>query len=190
MVRFRAMNPFHFVPEWRIPVPGLDDYAQSLESVWQALKLVDGHTDLPMLHTPPVKRPPDQERGPGYDYAASVFRFGDHMLDLVTARYLIYLPTYLYLLDRLVPESVVEEILGTLAGGGGVVFYDWDANHDIEDTNGSFSHSAILSSWFGGTLHPDILDRRERWLARHQDRWRPEMVTALPLARYQQSHGL
>jgi hypothetical protein len=159
-----CLNPFHFRSGWRIPVPGTGLLACSVESVWQGLKFVDGLTDLDMLSRTPTKRPPEAERVAGFDYSASVFRFGPHTIDLVTARYLIYLPTYLYLLDRLVPDIVLREITDALANGTDVHFYDWDANFDIEDASASFSHSAVLAAWFGGRLEPG-LDRRDRWLS-------------------------
>jgi hypothetical protein len=164
MRRFACLNPFHFRPGWRIPVPGTGQLACSVESVWQGLKLVNGATDLAMLRRPPTKRPPEQERTADFDYRASVFRFGSRTIDLVSARYLIYLPTYLYLLDRLVPDIVLREITDALERGRDVHFYDWDANFDIEDPGTSFSHSAVLAAWFGGRLEP-LLERRDRWLA-------------------------
>lgn len=164
MRRWAYLNPFHFRPGWRIPVPGSGEFACSVESVWQGLKLVDGATDLAMLRRPAAKRPPEAQRGNGFDYRASVFQFGSHTIDLVTARYLIYLPTYLHLLERLVPDIVLREITDALANGQDVHFYDWDANFDIEDASASFSHSAVLAAWFGGRLEPE-LDRRDRWLA-------------------------
>ncbi|MFD0530487.1 DUF6939 family protein [Kitasatospora arboriphila] len=115
MRRFATMNPFHRDRRWRIPVPGTAQTSQSLENVWQALKLVDGRTDLSLLARPAEKRPPDHLRGPGFDYAASTVSFAGRPTDLVTARYLVYLPAYLHVLDRLVPDAVVAEITGALA---------------------------------------------------------------------------
>src|SRR5580693_3107455 len=46
MHRFRALNPFDFDPEHRIPVPGRGETSCSVEAVWQGLKLVDGVPDL------------------------------------------------------------------------------------------------------------------------------------------------
>ncbi|MGF1430807.1 DUF6939 family protein [Kitasatospora sp. LaBMicrA B282] len=187
MRRFVTMNPFHFDPAWRIPVPGSDHRSCSMESVWQAQKLVDGCTDPTLFERPPVKRPPDDQRGAGFDYRASAFRYDDRVLDLVSARYLVYLPAYLYLLEHLVPEPVVQEITGALAAGREVVFYDWDENHDIEESGSSFSHSAILAAWFGGRLAEEFLRRRDRWLADH-----PDLPTTgtdpFPLTRYQRLH--
>ncbi|SEF23490.1 hypothetical protein SAMN05421837_102207 [Amycolatopsis pretoriensis] len=183
MRRFRCLNPFTFASGWRIPVPGADAFAHSVEGIWQGLKLVDGQTDLAMLHSPARKRPPEHERVNGYDYAGSVFSFGSRTIGLVAARYLIYLPAYLHLLDRLAPESVIREIAGRLQHGHDVHFYDWDANFDIEDDHSSFSHSAVLAAWFGGHLD-SLLVRRDRWLTENDA---TAQSAPLALTRY---HGL
>jgi len=191
MARFATMNPFHFVPEWRIPVPGQPGTtASSLESVWQGLKIVNDRTDLEMFHNRPNKRPPEGERGSGFDYAGSRLMFGEHPVDLVAGRLLIYLPAYLYLLDRLVPQSVVEEILGTLRDGSDVLFFDCDDNFDIFDDRTSFSHSALLAAWFGGRLEADFIRPRAAYLDRadlpHTDAGRDSLATD----RYLRIHSL
>jgi hypothetical protein len=150
------MNPFHFDPAFAIPVPGRAATSCSVEAVWQGLKIVDGRTDEAMFTRPPEKRPADRS-DPAYVYSRSVFSFGEAVIDLVTARHLIYLPAYLFALDRLVEDAVVREILDALASGLEVVFYDWDANFDITDPASSFSHSAILASFYEGTLEEAVL---------------------------------
>ncbi|WP_159400931.1 DUF6939 family protein [Streptomyces sp. NRRL B-24484] len=187
MRRFATMNPFHRDRRWRIPVPGTAQTSQSLENVWQALKLVDGRTDLSLLARPAEKRPPDERRGPGFDYAASTVSFAGRPTDLVTARYLVYLPAYLYVLDRLVPDTVVAEITGALAAGRDAVFYDWDDNHDIEDPRTSYSHSAILAAWFGGRIE-ELAHRRAAWLADRPGCAAPSGPPPLPLTRYRRIH--
>ncbi|MEU7360196.1 MULTISPECIES: DUF6939 family protein [Streptomyces] len=185
MRRFVTMNPFHHDPALRLPVPGLpaDVRACSVESVWQALKIVDGATDLGMLTGPPSKRPPESERGPGYDYGATTFSYGGRPIGLVAARYLIYLPVYLYALEHVVPEEVTREIGDALSAGRDVVFYDWDSNLDIEDTRDSFSHSAVLAAWFGGRMENEFVARRARWLGADEAARAP-----LPLDRYHRFH--
>jgi hypothetical protein len=186
MRRFVTMNPFHHDPGLRLPVPGrpADVRACSVESIWQALKLVDGITDVDMLTRPAAKRPPESARDErGYDYGATTFSYGDGRLGLVSARYLIYLPAYLYALDQVVPQEVLTEIGDALAAGRDVVFYDWDSNFDIEDAGDSFSHSAVLAAWFGGRLESEFLSRRARWLGGEEAARSP-----LRLDRYHRFH--
>jgi hypothetical protein len=182
MARFATMNPFHFDPAWCIPVPGQPGrHSCSVEAVWQGLKILDGSTDFAMFDRPPAKRPPDRERGPGYDYTASRFRLGADEVDLVTARLILYLPAYLFVLERLVPTVALAEIDAALAAGRDVYCYDWDDNTDIFDPAASFSHSAVLAAWFNRTLDEQFVEPRRALTAR-----RPELArVALPaLDRY------
>jgi uncharacterized protein DUF6939 len=150
MARWRTLCPFHAFAEPVLPVPGQPGMAaRSVEGVWQGLKIVDGRTDLEQLTTStPVKRPPDQLRGPDFPYAASQFVFADRKIDLVTARWLIYLPVFVALLRDSVPAEVHEEIWSAIDSGREVLFYDWDDNFDIEDHRSSFSHSSVLHRWY------------------------------------------
>lgn len=57
------LSPFHFNPEFNIPVPGRPGlYAHSVESIWQGLKIIDGETDFEMFKREPRKRPSLKER--------------------------------------------------------------------------------------------------------------------------------
>lgn len=158
MQKFDCFNPFHLWPQPCIPVPGKPGMlSRSVEAVWQGLKQVDGTADLAQFFTSPSKRPSDDERRrqPNYRYADRQFIYGERLLDLVSARLLIYLPTYLFMLQALAPAALLRNIRQHLALRGPVVFYDWDANQDITDPSSSFSHSALLASWFNGTWEKD-----------------------------------
>lgn len=169
MDRFKCFNPFYFNPKYRIPVPGTNLFANSIESVWQGLKIVDNRTDFPMFESLPYKRPPREIREKkDYSYQDSIFLYKGKELDIVTARYIIYLPTYLYAINNLCPESIEVEIWSALKSGKKVYFYDWDDNFDITNSETSFSHSSILASWFNGTLDEGFLDSGVKWLTRNK----------------------
>lgn len=158
MQRFQHFNPFHTFASPIIPVPGTSRYSCSIEAIWQGLKFVDGVTCMEMFEATPCKRPTDQKRIEiKYDYAAAKFSYEKKRISLLEARFLIYATAYLYLLDNLVPGPIITEIFTALSEGRHVVFYDWDSNMDISDVSCSFSHSAILRSWFSGELESDIL---------------------------------
>lgn len=168
MKRFERMNPFYYNAENKIPVPGQAGLtAQSVESVWQGLKIVDGLTEFAMFGQAPWKRPPDNERGDGYKYEESVFLYGNLTLNLLLARFLIYLPAYLYVLHNVVEDNIIDEINTALDEGRDVCFYDWDCNMLINDIKSSFSHSAILASFFNGNLKPDYLDEMTNYNDSH-----------------------
>jgi hypothetical protein len=192
MACFATLNPFHFDQAWRIPVPGQAGmFACSVEAVWQGLKVHNGQTDFPMFSRPPYKRPADEDRGAGYSYPASRFRFGNGAaggeVDLVTARLVIYLPAYLYLLERLVPDEVMARIGQALAAGDEVLFYDWDDNFDILDPGASFSHSALLAAWFNGTLDEQFLRPQSALLADRPELTHPDVCPLLDRYRHRQN---
>lgn len=170
MSRFRCFNPFHFDHSYAIPVPGCALSSNSIEGVWQGLKVVNGYTDFSMFTRKAEKRPSMKERETfGYDYKESKFLYGERVIDLITARFAIYLPTYLYVLENLVPDHTIEEIHESMEKGCDVYFYDWDSNFDIFDPTSPFSHSAILQSWFNRTLDEDYIQPALNFLEKNGD---------------------
>lgn len=168
MKRFEVFNPFHVDPAAAIPVPGRSETAWSIESVWQGLKVVDKRTAPEMFTATPHKRPPESERrrSKTYDYTASRFDLAGEVIGLVEARWLIYLPTYTHTLSHRVPSLVDDTLRAARAEGRPVRFYDWDDNFDIDDPRGSFAHSALLASWYGGRYVADYLEPLAARLAR------------------------
>lgn len=142
------LNPFYFAKDRRIPVPGQPGLrAYSVEAVWQGLKLVDGKTDFARFHNRPHKRPTSKERqaDPDYDYQTSQFQYGLNVLDLATARRVIYVPTYRYLFEHYVPEDFKDEVCAHLVEGRRVLIHDWDDNPRLDDTRTPFAHGALLA---------------------------------------------
>jgi hypothetical protein len=181
MQRWRPLCPFNVLETAELPVPGRPELrSRSMEAVWQGLKVVEGRLDLDQLTSVPHKRPPDDQRREDYRYADSEFMLGEKTLDLVTARYLIYLPTYLFVLSYAVSTDLLASIEDWLATGRDVAFYDWDANMDIDDGRSSFSHSALLARWFEGRLDP--LVQHAGRLARAHGVAVPHLPTARPSA--------
>ncbi len=153
MWRFRVFNPFNFDPDVAIPVPRQKEKSHSIEGVWQGLKIVDGNVDFGMFRIAPYHRPPEyRKRLRSYAYQNTTFLYGNRIIGLIEARFVIYLPTYLYMLEHLMSVSVLDEIFAALCQGRDIAFFDWDSNHDIMNATISFSHSAILAAWFNGLL--------------------------------------
>ena len=75
MVRFQPWNPFFFHHDALIPVPGTSLLSESVEGIWQGLKLVDGVVDLGQLKGLPSKRPSEEVRGADTSYQYSTSRF-------------------------------------------------------------------------------------------------------------------
>ena len=157
MDQFVCFNPFHTWPKPQIPVPGSPALLSiSIEGIWQGTKYINGETDLQQLHTIPYKRPPE-EQDKTFAYDATQFIYGQSVIEHVEARFLIYLLSYLYLLDVIVSGEVILYIKRLIMNGKSVLFCDLDENFDITNVSESFSHSTILASWFSNTLVQDFL---------------------------------
>ena len=159
MKKYSCFNPFYFHQDIQIPVPGYAPrVANSLESIWQGLKIVEGTTCFEMFTQKPYKRPTDAARrlDSEYIYAKSSFHYLGQNVDLLTARFFIYFKSYCWLLEHLVDQELLNEIKEALTSGKCILFYDWDDNFNIFNINSSFSHSAICCSWFNGELEQDF----------------------------------
>jgi hypothetical protein len=171
MRRFQFLNPFFTWNSPVIPVPAISNltFSKSVEAIWQGTKYVDKKIDFAQFDGFPYKRPSEEARAnnPKYCYATTQFYYEIYqkntietrMISQLEARFLIYLVSYLYVLNHLVPEQLIHEIQRHIQEGSHVVFYDWDANMDITNVSESFSHSAILSAWFRNSLSDDFLKK-------------------------------
>ncbi len=155
------LNPFYSDRSIQIPVPGQNClFSNSLEAIWQGLKIVGGQMDLDMFLTEPRKRPNTKERREltaqgQYSYQDSRFQYGTEELDLITARKVIYVPSYRFLFDNFVPTEFKEQVKSQLKDGKDVYFYDWDDNPDIDNPNESFAHASLLVDLVNEYTHDD-----------------------------------
>jgi len=189
MQRFQTLNPFHCFEREMIPVPGSSYYSRSVESIWQGLRIVNGETCFEMFKSKARKRPSEQDRlNRDFDYKSATFLYDQATISLLEARFLIYAVTYLYLLENLVPSSLIDEIYRAICNGQTIIFYDWDSNMEIADTSSSFSHSALLRAWFAGTLESELLV--PAWQNLSNSRFESFRQTyALNTGRYQSLHS-
>ncbi|TET39514.1 MAG: nicotinate (nicotinamide) nucleotide adenylyltransferase [Planctomycetota bacterium] len=131
---FSSLSPF--TKYGKIPVPGMDDtYADSVEGLWQGLKVIHGRIDTRFFEGRGRKRR-SYGRIEGH-------KFGDELLDYVEARRLIYVPSYLYMVKNYCTEQV-EELVKRLNSGEEIHLHDVETNPDIEDTSSPLSHAAVL----------------------------------------------
>jgi hypothetical protein len=147
---FRALSPFAVYPG-KIPIPGrlsyafrsyweagdhlLDWNADSVEGVWQGLKLIDGHIEERLLRGQPKKR-----RGRPEGHLFADYR----LLNYVEAKALIYIPTYLELLWQ------QAEVLAQLDPAVEIV----DVSYQPETLGPKPISHAAAGRLFSGTAHP------------------------------------
>ncbi|TMR03399.1 hypothetical protein ETD83_10865 [Actinomadura soli] len=134
------LSPFY--PHGGIPVPGhTDRTAQSVEGVWQALKVFtseqEDFTKLEITAMKGIKRTV-RRLGPPLGH-----RFDGRLLDYEEARRLIYLPTYRWMLDHRATDLVAE--LRELSAERTVVLLDYTTNADVADLSTPLSHAALIA---------------------------------------------
>ncbi|NKZ03247.1 DUF6939 family protein [Actinomadura latina] len=133
------LSPFY--PHGGIPVPGHPDRtAQSVEGVWQALKVfASEEEDFSKLEVTTMKgiKRTVRRLGPPLGH-----RFEGRLLGYEEARRLIYLPTYRWMLDHRAPALVAE--LRELSTKHTVVLLDYTVNGDVADLSKPLSHAALV----------------------------------------------
>jgi hypothetical protein len=145
-VRF---SPFY--PHGGIPIPNSpSESAQSVEGLWQGLKVFDGEDIDPAKWA--ITDMSGIKRGGKSRGAVRGHRFGvgsDILLGYRDARLRIYLPAYKWVLEnRLVAQ--VEELRRQLAEKS-IVLLDYETNLDVEDLSRPLSHAALIKYHLEGS---------------------------------------
>jgi hypothetical protein len=139
MVKF---SPFY--PIGNIPIPFSEDrLAESVEGIWQGLKVFDHHDiDESKFSVTSMKGLKRTVRKYGKPKGHRKGVNAEELLDYITARKLIYLPAYKWILDN----SLVEEIkeLRTLATSKTVILLDYETNGDVDNPAKPLSHAQLL----------------------------------------------
>ncbi len=144
------LSPFY--PHGGIPVPfSQDTVGQSVEGIWQALKVFDtADVDTTKLTATGMTGLKRTVRRFGTVRGHRRGLTGDTLLDYETARRQIYLPVYRWVLEHRAAEEV--EALRELATTGDLVLLDYTTNGDVTDLATPLSHAALvrrylLSDW-------------------------------------------
>ncbi|MGL6072839.1 MAG: DUF6939 family protein [Fimbriiglobus sp.] len=128
-----TLSPFW--PHGGIPVPGMPGTtSDSVEGIWQGLKLIDG------------KIAPRYFRGQGHKRGGIPrgHQFGDKLLKIVEAREKIYRVSYEWMLDnRADPELIAGFIVQALAGVTQYL-HDVSNNGRIGNPDEGWAHAAVL----------------------------------------------
>lgn len=133
---YRVCSPFSHASSYNIPVPGMEcSRADSVEGIWQGLKIINEKTDVFLFSGKPHKRNGNVE---GHS-------FGGSILDYLDARKKIYLPAYTYHVVNNALPKIADDLTRKLEDGP-VYLHDVESNGDIEDTTKPLSHASLLVS--------------------------------------------
>ena len=138
---FKRLSPLAHSRDYRIPVPGTDAVSNSVEGIWQGLKVIDGVTDENLFIGKPKKR---RGKVSGHSYDGS-------LLDVMQARVKIYYPAYKFYLENYAPEQALDEILKEQRSGKMVYLHDVEENGDLRDPR-PMAHSAFLAFYLNARI--------------------------------------
>ena len=142
-----------FYPHGNIPVPMSDVTAQSVEGIWQALKVFETEdVDLSKLDVANMKGIKRTVRKYGQCLGHRDGAFGKNLLGYLDARINIYIPAYQWVLENcLKPEIELLKSKSEL----GVVLLDYETNGDIQDLSKPLSHAHLVKKFIDrGQLLP------------------------------------
>ncbi len=118
-----------------IPVPGMPgETSDTVEGVWQGLKVIRGKT------APRFFRGPGAKRGG----KPSGHQYGKKELGVVEARRLIYVPTYEWMLENRIDAELIRGFIDTALAGVTQHFHDVGDNGDPNDSDQPLAHAVVL----------------------------------------------
>jgi len=139
------LSPFY--PHGDIPVPFSKNFtSMSVEGIWQGLKVFRNHDiDISSFSNEKMKNIKRTVRKFGIPLGHKKGVKGEEFLDYVEARILIYLPSYLWIL-----QNKVENIMIRLREANktkNIVLLDYTTNCDIFDKSKPLSHAFLIKAY-------------------------------------------
>lgn len=150
----QKLSPFY--PHGGIPIPfSCGMTAMCVEGIWQGLKVFE-HEDvnLESFTNSTMKNLKRTVRRLGYPRGHRKGVYGTELLDYLSARILIYLPSYKWVLDN-VPE--VQSILAKIKAKSeetDIVLLDYNTNLDFRNLSTPLSHAGLVKLYIEGN-YPD-----------------------------------
>lgn len=154
---FVRLSPFY--PHGNIPVPfSTNTFAYSVEGIWQGLKVFEqADIDTSKFEVQNMKGIKRTVRKFGKPLGHRKGIGGTELLDYLTARKQIYLPSYAWLLQNKTTSEVDQLI--QIALRQDLVLLDFETNADIDNTKKPLSHAALIKK-FIDKKYPELLEKR------------------------------
>ena len=145
---FIKFSPFY--PNGGIPVPFTEGLvAVSVEGIWQGLKVFEDHDiDTSLFSKRDMKNLKRTTRrfGPMRGHRKGVH--GEELLGYLTARKLIYLPCYKWVLENKLQKLVTA--IRIIAKKKTVVLLDYNTNADVYNPSKPLSHASLIKAYIEG----------------------------------------
>lgn len=154
---FVRLSPFY--PHGNIPVPfSTNTFAYSVEGIWQGLKVFEqSDIDISKFEVQNMNGIKRTVRKYGKPLGHRKGVSGSELLDYLTARKQIYLPSYAWLLQNKTTSEVDQLI--QIALRQDLVLLDFETNADIDNTKKPLSHAALIKK-FIDKKYPELLEKR------------------------------
>lgn len=151
-----CLSPFY--PHGNIPIPfSPGHYAESVEGIWQGLKVFESvGIDESSFRNRTGKNIKRTVRKYGKPLGHQKGLNSSDLLDYLSARRLIYLPTYYWMLTNVpMVQKVLERIRERLKDTD-FVFLDYDTNLRVEDVSKPLSHAGLIKRFLEGTYPSQV----------------------------------
>ena len=145
---FVEFSPFY--PHGGIPVPFSEEtYSFSVEGIWQGLKVFeDADIDTSLFRKRDMKIMKRTTRVFGQCLGHRKGVEGEELLGYLTARKLIYLPCYKWVLDNKLQKLVTA--IRIISKNKPVVLLDYNTNPDVYNPKKALSHAALIKAYIEG----------------------------------------
>jgi hypothetical protein len=133
-----------FYPHGNIPVAFSSGWVSvSVEGIWQGLKVFErADIDIRKFTITTMKNLKRSVRTYGNVLGHRKGVAGADLLSYIDARYLIYLPSYHWVLQHCVQDLLLE--LKEMAKTKTIVFLDYETNTVVDDISRPLSHAALI----------------------------------------------
>ena len=155
--QYVKLSPFY--PHGSIPVPFSDNvFSYSVEGIWQGLKVFNNEDiDTSKFINKTMSNLKRTIKKVGLPLGHRKGINGKDILDYLTARKLIYAPTYYWMLENKAKGEVDE--LMRIAISNDLVLLDYDTNSDFENLKKPLSHASLIKR-FIELKHPELIEKR------------------------------
>lgn len=146
---FRVLSPFFPHQDANghpvIPIPFSQKTSYSVEGIWQGLKVFEHYgIDFSCFNNRSMEGLKRTERVYGKTLGHRKGIDSDELLDYFTARMLIYLPSYLWVLQNVPSAQAAVSKIKELNSVGDVILLDYNTNDNFRDISKPLSHAGLV----------------------------------------------
>lgn len=140
----KKLSPFY--PHGSIPIPNSNKFSESVEGLWQGLKIFEDHgIDFKSFDNRlgrNIKRTVRKYGVPkGHQYGLN----SNELLSYIDARLKIYLPAYKFVLDKYCSHIINR--LREASKSKTIILLDYTTNGDVYDVSTPLSHAQLVKSY-------------------------------------------